>query len=633
MIHSHVTAHTTAPVHLALTDLVLAIAYPLVAAVIISYQPRNAVGWLLMSSAFMGPYLVCGQYAALSLIPNETVSGAGFATWISIWGFAPYFVVWALVPLHFPDGTVRGRRWRRVRATLVGALVVSVLARMFAPVASDTSARLPNPYALPSGQWLNLVTLVTAILLVGGGSTAGAVSVYSRVRTVTGVERVRLQWLVLGTACLAASAVISVATSGSDASAGLGVGMVLLACCIAIAAVRHHLFDIGTALRRTVVYALVSGLLLFAYAAVIAGAGALSPGQRAAYAGLALVALVAAAARDQIRRAVDRLLFGERHDPMAVLTRVRTRLDVATGPVDALGQLAEALRITLKLPYVAIVPDDPRLATLSAGEPRAGTNVVDDIVAIDRGSRVGVLRVARRHPDEPFSGAESTAFDAVAGQAGGLLAAAALVHDLERSRAALVSAREEERRRIRHDLHDGVAPQLAGLAMKLDNLTDTLPAREAAALDRVRDQLRAAVADLRVVVEDLRPPALDELGLCAAIGQLLEPWAPRARVMPDALPPLPAAAEVAAYRIAAEAVNNAMRHSSCAECVVTVGAEHGWLRLEIADDGAGLSADARTGVGLQSIRERASEVGGRLEIDDRPGGGTIVRARLPIEVA
>jgi signal transduction histidine kinase len=132
-------------------------------------------------------------------------------------------------------------------------------------------------------------------------------------------------------------------------------------------------------------------------------------------------------------------------------------------------------------------------------------------------------------------------------------------------------------------------------------------------------------------VENLRPPALDELGLVAAIQQLAEPWGSRVRVVaPGTLPALPAATEVAAYRIVAEAMANAVRHSGCDDCLVTVTGEDGWLRLEIRDDGTGLLPDAAAGVGLQSIRERAGEVGGRLEMSERPGGGTVVLTRLPL---
>ncbi|MGH8890675.1 MAG: sensor histidine kinase [Acidothermaceae bacterium] len=628
IMHHELANDGVTGVRLSAADIVLATAFPIVAVIIVIYQPRNIVGWLLLSTAGMGPYLLASQYAAESLEPGRSVTGAAAATWVSIWGFAPYFVVWGLVPLHFPDGALPSPRWRRLRNVTVATITLEIVARMFAPVSSDTSDRLQNPLALPDGNWLNVVTLVSSMLIVLGAGSCGVLAIVVRLRSASGAERARLQWLVLGVTCLVGSAMGGVAVSGTGADAAFGVGMVLLIVCIGVAAIRHQLFDIGTALRRTVLYALLTALLLAAYLAAVAGAGALAPGRRIAYAVVAIVALIAAAARDQLQHAVDRMLFGHRHDPLAVLSRVRARLDMATGPMDALAQLAEALRAALKLPYVAVTSDDPRLALVSAG---VDVGAVEDIAAHDHGEQVGSLLVGRRHPDERFDASERAALDEVAQQAGALLASASLLHDLERSRETMVLAREEERRRLRRDLHDGVGPQLAGIAMQLDSLAGSLTGEQAARAERLRDQLRNAVTDVRHVVEDLRPPALDELGLVQAVRQLAEPLGSIVRVdAAEPLPPLHAATEVAGYRILAEAMTNAVRHSQCTACVVAIRAERAWLVLEICDDGTGLAPTATPGVGLQSIRDRASEVGGRLEVADRAGGGTVVRARLPL---
>jgi signal transduction histidine kinase len=615
-------------VGLTAADIVLATAFPLVAAIIVVYQPRNLVGWLLLSSAFMGPYLLAGQYAAQSLEAGRHVPGASFATWISIWGFAPYFVVWGLVPLHFPDGELPSPRWRRVRTTTVALIGIAILARMFAPIESDTSAALDNPAALPHGEWLNVVTLVTSMLIVLGAGCWGVVAIVIRFRTTTGRERARLQWLVLGAGCLVGSAVVGIVGNGTAANGAFGIGMVLLVICIAIAAVRHRLFDIGTALRRTVLYALLTALLLSAYLAAVAGAGALAPGRRVAYAAVAILALIAAAARDQIQRLVDRMLFGQRRDPLAVLSHVRARLDVATGPVDALHQLAESLRIALKLPYVAVTSDDPRLGTVAAGTK---VSAVDVVAVCDRREQVGTLSVGRRHPDDTFGASERAALDEVALEAGAMLSSASMLYDLERSRAQIVLAREEERRRLRRDLHDGIGPQLAGIAMQLDSLSNALSGEDAARAQRLRDQLRSTVAEVRHVVEGLRPPSLDELGLVHAIQQLAEPLRPVVRVRaPATLPSLRAATEVAAFRILSEAMANAIRHSQCGSCLIDIRIADSWLVLEVSDDGVGINPAAAPGVGLQSIRDRASEVGGRLEIVAGGDGGTVVRARLPL---
>lgn len=631
LVHQHVTARTDRPVVLSPDDLVLATAYPVVAILIVAHQPRNAVGWLMLSTAWMGPYLLSGQYAALALLPGHDPLGWQLATWVAVWGYLPYFVLVGLVPLHFPGGRLPdGRLWRRLRGALVGVIAVETVARMLAPVAADAAPDLINPLALPHGEWVNMATAVLSVLALVGGGLCGLAAVVWRLRRSGGDERARLQWLVFGMACLVVSSVVAALARGRASTVALSVGLLLMLAALTIGVVRHRLFDIGTALSRTLVYAPLTGLLLLAYAATVAGAGSLTTGSRITYAVVALVALAAAAARDQLQRLVDRLVFGERGDPYAVLRRVHGRLDLATGPVDALAQLAAGIAAALRLPYLAVLPDDPRLPVI-----REGT-VVGDVehwVARDRSEPVGRLVVGHRREGERFAAGERAMLEDVARRAGTLLASAALVHDLQRSREALVDAREEERLRMRRDLHDSVGPRLAGMAMQLDAVTGRMAGLDPELADQARSlggQLRETVAELRHAVEGLRPPALDELGLAEALRQLVRPFDGVVVEAPVDRLRLPAAVEVAAFRIAAEAVTNAVRHSGCRLCRLTLRAEDGWLMVEAADDGSGLDADAEPGVGLRSIRERASEVGGRLEVADRPGGGTVVRARIPL---
>ena len=632
LLHQQAAARTAQPVALSADDLVLATAYPAVAAAIVAHQRRNAVGWLLLTTAFAGPYVLAGQYAALSLIPGRTVPGAAAAAWVSVWGYVPYLVVLGLVPLHFPDGRLPpGRRWPVIRAAVVAVIALETLARMFAPVASDSSPGLENPLALPHGMWLNVATLVLSIAAMLGGGACGVAAVMTGLRTSAGEDRSRVQWLVLGAACLVGSAVVSSLTRAPVTNYALAAGLLLLLAAIATGVIRHRLFDIGTALSRTLVYGPLSVLLVLAYAATVAGVGTLPVGRRVTYALVALVALLGAAARDQVQRLVDRFLFGDRRDPYAVLHQVRVRTDLATGPLDALEQLAEGLRTALKLPYVAVRADDPRLPETAAGAP---VSDVEELTARDRAESAGVLVVGHRHPGERFTATERAVIAEVAGRAGTLLGVAALFHDLQHSRESLVAAREEERRRLRRDLHDGVGPQLAAMAMQLDAMTGRLARLDEGLADhaeRLGRQLRGTVAELRRVVENLRPPALDDLGLAGALRQLAEPYAPTVVLAePLALPALTAATEVAAYRIAAEAVTNAMRHARCDRCRLTVRAEAGWLVVEVSDNGTGIAPDVEPGVGLHSIRDRASEVGGRLEVGDAEAGGTVVRARLPL---
>ena len=209
---------------------------------------------------------------------------------------------------------------------------------------------------------------------------------------------------------------------------------------------------------------------------------------------------------------------------------------------------------------------------------------------------------------------------------------------LARSRGRIVAAREEERRRLRRDLHDGLGPTLAAVGLKVDRAREQA-ASDAAGLgpllDEIRGDIRSVISDVRRLARELRPPTLDSLGLVGAIGQQASALSggsgPSIVVEVDEpLPVLPAAVEVVAYRIAVEAMTNAVRHAGATSCTVRLLVDRDGLVVEVSDDGVGIDPEAAAGVGLHSIDERAAEVGGEVDLDARPGGGTIVRARLPL---
>ena len=511
LLHQQAAARTAQPVALSADDLVLATAYPAVAAAIVAHQRRNAVGWLLLTTAFAGPYVLAGQYAALSLIPGRTVPGAAAAAWVSVWGYVPYLVVLGLVPLHFPDGRLPpGRRWPVIRAAVVAVIALETLARMFAPVASDSSPGLENPLALPHGMWLNVATLVLSIAAMLGGGACGVAAVMTRLRTSAGEDRSRVQWLVLGAACLVGSAVVSSLTRAPVTNYALAAGLLLLLAAIATGVIRHRLFDIGTALSRTLVYGPLSVLLVLAYAATVAGLGTLPVGRRVTYALVALVALLGAAARDQVQRLVDRFLFGDRRDPYAVLHQVRVRTDLATGPLDALEQLAEGLRTALKLPYVAVRADDPRLPETAAGAP---VSDVEELTARDRAESAGVLVVGHRHPGERFTATERAVIAEVAGRAGTLLGAhraaleAAMAETFAAAPAVMVAVTAERVREPRQDHEAMLLRRVEALVERLGRIGELLECRTAA-LHRLRAHAETLDRILRLVGAGARGEAV-----------------------------------------------------------------------------------------------------------------------------
>jgi signal transduction histidine kinase len=210
---------------------------------------------------------------------------------------------------------------------------------------------------------------------------------------------------------------------------------------------------------------------------------------------------------------------------------------------------------------------------------------------------------------------------------------------LRRSQMALLHAREEERRRLRRDLHDGIGPTLAAIGLKVDTAASWVVRDPAAAerlLEEVRQDLTAAMADTRRLVRGLHPPALAELGLGGAIGRMAEqffpgaPGVPAISVRADGLPALPAAVELAAYRIVHEGLTNALRHANAGQCLVQLDIEGDALHIEVTDDGDGFDPSRGPGVGMEAMRERAEELGGEFTIGDSASGGTRLLVTLPL---
>jgi signal transduction histidine kinase len=346
---------------------------------------------------------------------------------------------------------------------------------------------------------------------------------------------------------------------------------------------------------------------------------------------VAVAALVAAAARDRVQAIVDRWLFGHRHNAYAVVAQVGRGVAAASQPLDALQRLVDGLREALRLPYAAFAGGDINVA---AGRPQHGIRVVT-VTAL--GESVGELHVGLRSPGEKWTAEQEAAVAEVADRAGTLAYAATLVTDIARSRGRIVVAREEERRRLRADLHDGVAPALAGTALQLESLARKLdqagqPELACRALE-LRDGLRAGVGELRALVHGLRPPVLDQRGLAGALRQLTAGHEnPLCTATIDDLGAPHAAVEVAAYAIAAEALGNALRHSAASRVILAARQAGGEIVVSVSDNGVGMPARLRAGVGMVSMRERAAEVGGRLELTPTPGGGTTVVATLPLEI-
>jgi signal transduction histidine kinase len=406
---------------------------------------------------------------------------------------------------------------------------------------------------------------------------------------------------------------------------------------LTIAVMRYRLYDIDIIINRTLVYGALTVTTMGIYVFIVGYLGSLFQAiNQTVFAFLAtgLVALLFQPMREQLQRGVNRLMFGERDDPLAVLSSLSKRLEGASEPEAILPSIVDTVGMTLKLPYVAIEINKGQTTSVIA-EYGNLHNDVERIPLIHQSENVGQLMFARRSPHESFSETEYKLLRNIARQTGAAVHAAKLTADLRRSRQQLVTAREEERRRLRRDLHDGLGPTLASLTLKIDTARNKLTSDPNTAdrlLVETKEQIQDTLGDIRRLVYDLRPPALDELGLVKAVHSFVDQQnldTLSVEITEDTdLPDLPAAVEVAAYRIALEGITNIIRHAQASNAQVRLYPQNGSLIVDISDDGIGLPDPIPVGVGITSMRERAEELGGKLVIIPQQPG-TLLRASLP----
>ncbi len=316
-----------------------------------------------------------------------------------------------------------------------------------------------------------------------------------------------------------------------------------------------------------------------------------------------------------------------------IIGQMSDSLTAASSDPSMLGTIAETIGRTVKLPYVQLETTGGAIAAF--GAPVKGC--VHTRIAINyREVAVGWLAIGSRLPNEQLTTSEHLLLNRLARLVGITLHAAQTGEMLQASREQLVTAREEERRRIRRDLHDDLGPTLASLRLQLSAVRRTVrdnPDEAERLIDELRDDVRAATGEIRRLVYDLWPPMLDEFGLIGALRHLdlASDSLTRTVEAPNVLPPLPAAVEVAIYRIAAEALHNIVRYANATHCTINLAMNEATLTLTVTDNGCGLPPTYLAGVGHRSMQERAMELGGTVSILSASTGGTCVRATFPLK--
>ena len=639
----------------------------LLGAVLIALRPRNPVGWcFFVTSGAFTVGLVAAQYAIAGLVTDPgSLPGAEFALWLQTWVYQPALIPFSvLMPLYFPDGRLPSSRWRPVvLAALLLMVITGVLSALRPGDTHLLDVPMDNPYGLtalsdlgPVGNFLPGVLWLSLML-------ASTTSLFVRFRRGNKVEREQIAWLAYAVALTAVAFVVDAIVAAfapeiyPQVFVVVQVFPVVVPIAATVAILRYRLFDIDRLINRTLLYVVLTICVIGIYIAVVTGLGAVFDAVQGAPAlsllATGIVAVLFAPLRDRLQRLIDRWVYGDRADPFRALTMLGRRLESSLPPESVLPTVASTVADALHVPYTAVevisrneFGDIGFRTAAEHGAPRPEDAQPITVPLSYAGAQVGRLVLAGHHRTIDLSPSDRRVLRDLGSQIGialhasqSELQAVRLAEDLQRSRERLVTAREEERRRIGRDLHDGLGPQLAGLTMTLEaarELVRTDPTHAEQLLAGLLEQADLAVDQVRRISHELRPPALDALGL---IGALRSHAIGRHRVpvsvdAPAELSGLPAAVEAAAYLIALEALRNVDVHSGATACRLTLCVDEPprprTLRIRIDDDGLGIPGDAQLGVGLVSMRERAAELGGSCHLTPGRVGGTTVEAVLPL---
>jgi signal transduction histidine kinase len=648
--------------------------FPVIGYVLAIRRPGNSIGWLLLGIGTffgltailtsLGEYLLYSggrEQAALVLLAFDSPS------WVPIVVLPVTFLL-----LLFPDGHLPSPRWRWFAWALGVGLVVIYLSILLdpAPMTESIAATEPNPLGIEALRpFLNASQAL--ILVIPIGVIASLIALILRFRRSGGVERLQLRWLLTAAvfvALLYAGAMIaSIPYSwGEEGQPGwLTVlqnvvipSFVLIPLAIGVSILRYRLFDIDLVINRALLFGALAVFITVVYVAIVVGVGALVGSQASPVLSAAAAAIVALAfqpARKRAQRFADRLVYGKRATPYEVLSAFSERVGNAYANEELLPRMARALasgtgavrtdvwvRIGDELRSEATWPEDApstQAIPVSSSDARSSPTSVFEPV-LHQGELLGGLSIEKK-PGDAIAATEEKLVRDLAAQAGLVMRNVALteqlmdhIEQLRRSQKRLVSAQDEERRRLERNLHDGAQQQLVALAVKLrlaEQVADRDPAKVKDLLSGLQSDAGDALENLRDLARGIYPPLLADKGLVAALESQARKSTIAIAIDADGVGRYPQEAEAAVYFSCLEALQNVAKYASASQATISLSDGDGRLRFAVKDDGVGFDqSETSYGTGLQGIADRLAALDGRAEVTSVPGGGTTVSGSVPV---
>jgi two-component system NarL family sensor kinase len=622
-------------------NLPLATAYPLAGAIILTSRPGHPIGRLMTGVGLAaGLAIATHQYATQGIVLDPgSLPFATVAAWVGSWMWAlAAMPAMTILPLLFPDGRLLSRRWRPVLITAVAAVAFAVVGFGLAPGRLTDFPSVHNPVGIRGlGPVTGLLqgAFFPLILIATAGAVASLV-----VRSRHGDPRTRqpLRLVIVSMVVFVALVVfVSVLPLPLALSATVQVGAALLVpAAIVIGVLQRGLFDIRVVVKPSLVYAALTVSVLGLYVTVVQLVGRLGGHPVGLVVATGVVAVAFEPLHRRLHRGVDRLLHGDRADPSAAAARLAGHLSASTSPGALLAAAAVGVGEALQVPGVRVIAVDGERVVGRTEWGVFPTDVERIPIRFYEGV-VGHLEVAQREPHAMLGCADRRVLSRLLPHVGTAMHIVVLTADLNAAREQAVLAREEERRRIRRDLHDGLGPVLAGLGLGLEGVADLVTNKPDHARDllaELAEAVHGTIDDVRRLVYELRPPSLDDLGLLGALREHANSIARRPGAVavtvdaPNELPALPAAVEVAIFRIAMEALTNVERHAHASSCTIRLRVDDG-IEITVEDDGVGINGRG-SGVGLSSMQERVRELNGLWSLETRQPTGTRLRAQLPL---